>query len=37
MKKLVSFMIHQSPEEKELAKKLTLMQYFRKYLQSGGS
>ena len=29
--------MHSCPDEKEVSKKLTLMQYFRKYLQSGCS
>ena len=34
--RLVSFTVTSCPDDKELSKKLTLMQYFRKYLQRGG-
>ena len=34
-KRLLTFNISHCPDDKELSKKITLMQYFRKYLQTG--
>jgi polo-like kinase 1 len=36
-KRLVCFALSSSPDDKEISKKLTLMQYFRKYLHGSAS